>query len=220
MRFPPKKFAWLVVGVIVAALGWLLTSKRSINLRDFNPAAIAQHEAAAWKAYYAGEWFQLFSEVYQVGANEYGLALGDSLRLGYHAARSAWIFRTGKLPERTAAAEIEIRPFYQIISERSGLKFDNTRVAKLEVAWWEMRRQLRPGEAWAQTIAEQSGLVFDRPAESFLPATRLRVEAMQYRDQRRDGKMTDSDWEYVRALLTESAQLFWNAVHATPEPKN
>lgn len=199
----------VVLTVVAATLVW---PSGPVDLRQVDPGELARREAMAWRAYYEERYPTLFWQVFQISRNTFGFSLVDSLRLSYHAARSAAYFRRSNKEPDIAAARYHMGKYYRLISEKSVRPFDHERAGTLELEWWRMRRDKRPPEDWARVIADQCGIVYGLPAEAFLPATRLRVEAMVYRDAHRHKVMDDTHWQTIQNTLTESARKFREAL--------
>lgn len=207
---------WRILGgglvILAAAVATVLWPSGPIDLRKVDPEELARREAAAWRAYYEERYPTLFWQVFQISRNTYGFSLADSIRLSYHAARSASYFRRSNKEPEIAAARHHMGAYYRLISEKSQRPFDHERAGSLELEWWRMRRDKRPPEDWARVIADQCGVVYGLPGETFLPATRLRVEAMVYRDAHRHQIMDDTHWQTIQNTLTESARKFREAL--------
>ena len=197
------------LAVVAAVIFW---PSAPIDLRKVDPEELARREAAAWRAYYEERYPTLFWQVFQITRNTYGFSLADSMRLSYHAARSAAYFRRSNQDADIAAARRHMGAYYRLISEKSLRPFDHERAGTLELEWWRMRREKRPPEDWAQVIAAQCGVVYGLPNGHFLPATRLRVEAMVYRDAHRHVEMDEANWRIIQNTLTESARKFRKAL--------
>jgi len=189
-------------------VAWLVWPAGPVDLRAVNPAALAQREAASWRAYYEERYPALFWQVFQVAHSEYGFSLWDSVRMSVDAARAGMSFRHSNDPANVGRALKGMENYYGMIAAGSMQEFDRREVARLEVRWWEMRREKLPPEEWAQTMGQQCELIYGIPAAEFLPAVRLRVQAMVQRDASGDRAMDDADWLKIRAILTESAEMF------------
>lgn len=214
------KLRLLGLGGCFLLVGWLVWPTAPVDLRAVHSAALAQREAAAWRAYYEERYPALFWQVFQVAHSEYGFSLGDSLRMSFAAARAGRDFRSSNDPARVARALTGMEDYYGIIESGSGQEFDSREVARLEVRWWQMRREKLPPEEWAQTMARQCALIYGIPAAEFLPAVRWRVEAMVRRDAGRGSVMTDADWRKIEALLTKSATLLAEVCRRPPVADN
>lgn len=64
----------------------------------------------------------------------------------------------------------------------------------------ERRENVAPHD-YAVTVARLTAMLYGLAPEAMLPSAKLRVDAMVYRDARRDGAMTDADWQEVERLL-------------------
>jgi hypothetical protein len=115
-----------------------------------------------------------------------------------HTATSAAHFRTRTDDPRCLP---ELVNYYHIIARASPVRFDENEAARLELTWWKERRQKVPTQEYARTIAKLSSIIYGIPENDTLPASLLRAEAMAYRDARREGKMTENDWEEVTRQL-------------------
>ncbi|MCX6960651.1 MAG: hypothetical protein NTW91_10325 [Verrucomicrobia bacterium] len=62
------------------------------------------------------------------------------------------------------------------------------------------------------TIAQLTGLVYGVPEENVLTAATMRAGAMAYRDARRNGKMTEADWQEIACRLTLAFEALKEAV--------
>lgn len=162
-------------------------------------------EAGMWRSYYGGRWGRLGWQTLEVAHRQYGFSWWDSLRMATHAARAALYFRKNTDDPRCLP---ELEAYYGIIRQAMRGTFDVSQAARLELDWWKERRWNIPSQDYARMIARLTSLLFDVPEESVLLPSTLRAQAMAYRDARRDGKMTDSDWQEVtRQLILAYASL-------------
>jgi hypothetical protein len=190
-----------------------LWPKKRVDLRHFQSEELAVREAAAWRAYYEERYAALVVQVFQAAHAGYGFSLKESLRLSFHAVRGAAHFRRSNADQDISTSLREMEAYYLIVSENSLHPFDFHQAAALELQWWKMRREKRPEEEWAQTIARQCQVVYGMPAEVFLPSVRIRTSAMALRDSKRKTKMSEQDWQTIRDELRESARQFWNVLN-------
>ncbi len=95
----------------------------------------------------------------------------------------------------------ELEKYYTIIGQASGSDFDVCKVSALELAWWKARHQDIGPEDYARIIAQQASLYYGVSEASVLPGCVLRAEAMDYRDTRPDGKVTEPDWQEIARQL-------------------
>lgn len=208
-----RRFGLIGLGLCLLLVGWLFWPAAPVDLRSVNAPALAQREATAWRAYYEERYPVLFWQVFQVTHSEYGFSLWDSLRMSVDAARAGRDFRRSNDPLMVARALRGIENYYRTIELGSVQEFNSGEVARLELRWWQMRREKLPPEDWAQTMARQCELIYRIPASEFLPAVRLRVQAMVLRDAGREVQMSDVDWQKIEELLTKSATMFAQVCH-------
>jgi len=194
-----------MLAVVVAIFVWFENAVSGPDMTGFNPQEMGRLESAMWRSYYEGRWVRLGWQTMEVAHRQYGFSWWDSLRMAAHAAQAAWYFRkNGDDPKCLP----ELEAYYGIICKAVPRKFDIPSAAGLELAWWKERRRSITPQDYARTIARLTALVYGIPEESLLPSATLRAEAMAYRDARRDGKMTDADWqEIARQLMLAYASL-------------
>ena len=199
MRIIRRVFgAATMLAVAVAIFVWFQDAVSGPDMTGFNPQEMGRLESAMWRSYYEGRWIQLACQTMAVACGQYGFSWWDGSRLSFHAARGALFFRKNTDDPRCLP---ELDQYYAIISKATGQKFDVRAAAALELEWWKERRRGIVPQDYARTIAQVTALVYGVPEEMVLPAARMRAEAMAYRDARRDGKMSDADWQEVSRQL-------------------
>ena len=206
MRIIRRVFGGATVLVaVVALLIWLQDAVSKPDMSGFDPQEMGRLESGMWRSYYDGRWLQLACQTMEGACGQYRFSWWDGSRSSLHASRAALFFRKNTDDPRCLP---ELDRYYAIISKATGQKFDIRAAASLELQWWkERRRSIAPND-YARTIARATALVYGVPEETVLPAARMRAEAMAYRDARRDGKMTDTDWqEIARQLMLAYASL-------------
>jgi len=194
-----------VLVAVVALLIWLQDAVSKPDMSGFDPQEMGRLESGMWRSYYDGRWLQLACQTMEGASGQYRFSWWDGSRSSLHAARAALFFRKNTDDPRCLP---ELDRYYAIISKATGQKFDIRAAAALELEWWKERRRGITPEDYARTIARATALVYGVPEETVLPAARMRAQAMAYRDARRDGKMTDADWqEIARQLMLAYASL-------------
>jgi hypothetical protein len=206
MRIIRRVFGGVTVLVaVVALLIWLQDAVSKPDMSGFDPQEMGRLESGMWRSYYDGRWLQLACQTMEGASGQYRFSWWDGSRSSLHAARAALFFRKNTDDPRCLP---ELDRYYAIISKATGQKFDIRAAAALELEWWKERRRGITPEDYARTIARATALVYGVPEDKVLPAARMRAEAMAYRDARRDGKMTDADWqEIARQLMLAYASL-------------
>ena len=156
-----------------------------------------------WRSYYEGRWGLLGIQTMEVACGQNGFSWWDGARVSFYAARSALYFRKQTDDPR---CKPDLVRYYAIIGKTTGRHFDIQKAADLELRWWKERRQNVAPQDYAATIAQLASLVYGMSQESVLASSTMRANAMAYRDARRDGKMTDADWQEISRQLTQACR--------------
>jgi len=170
-------------------------------------------ESAMWRSYYDGQWLRLIGQTMQVSCDQYGFSWWDSVRLSTHAAIAAMYFRNDANDLRCIG---ELESYYGIVRRATYINFDAREAARLELQWWQERRRDVPPAQYARTIARLTGFIHGVGEKEAMEFALLRTRAMVYRDARRDGKMTDADWQEVSRQLTAAYTILKNEMLRTP----
>jgi len=197
----------LFMAVFLVADHWLARP----SMTRFDPDAMGRTEAAMWRDYYDGHWLSLGVHTAGLVRRQYGFSWWDSARASFHAARAALHFRQRTDDPRCLPALVS---YYDILAPAMPAGFSSTEAANLELRWWTERRRDVSEDEYARTIAALAGMCHGITAAAAEPASRLRAEMMAYRDARRDGRMTENDWEHVAARLREAWGALRTAVDA------
>lgn len=210
MRLLSRGIFLCVVAVLIAAIIVCFENAVSrANMTGFDPQEMGRLESAMWRSYYEGRWVQLAGQTMKGACGQYGLSWWDGCRSSLHAARAARLFRKNTNDQRCLP---ELERYYGIISEATGKTFDVRAAAALELQWWKQRRRNVGPEEYAGTIARLTSLIYSVSEEKVLAAAKMRTEAMAYRDERRDGKMSEADWQEVARQLILAYASFKEAV--------
>ena len=137
-----RRKVWLVVVLVVVAVGagygcW----PRRVNMREFDPARVARLETAMWRDYYEKRYVALFGALYSLSRDEYGFSPWDSVRVSYFAAKAAKDFQPTRSREEAQVARPTLEKYYAVIRARIGEEFDVRDAARLELDWWQLRRE-------------------------------------------------------------------------------
>lgn len=205
------------IGLLALAAGLLLVVAQDRtarpNPRGFDPQEMGRLESAMWRSYYDGRWLRLIGQTMQVSCGQYGFSWWDGARLSKHAAIAAMYFRRETNDPRCIG---QLESYYGIVRHATRISFDVSEAARLELQWWQERRRDVPPAQYARTIARLSGFIHGVGEVEAMESALLRTHAMVYRDARRDGKMTDADWEEVSRQLTAAYTVLKNEVIRTP----
>lgn len=207
-----KRLHIIWLGVLVAALYGLVP--RHADLRGFHPKEMARLETQMWRCYYARNYAGLSWYLYRTCRDEYGFSPADSVRLMMSAARAARVFQDSKNETESSSARPDLERYYALIQRRSRMTFNVARAAELELRWWQMRRQFATPEEYGRTVAELMSEIYQRQNANLHQAGQLRAQAMFYRDQRGNGKMTGADWQHVETQLSEAYRLYHRGIHS------
>jgi hypothetical protein len=176
--------------------------------RDFDPDALASLETRMWKAYYRRQPARLFGTLV--------LALREQARVGWPRALAASLLLT-RAAAGFARADGDYERFAPDIGRayrmlRLPLTVDAAAVARHELRWWVIRREigLAAGEAAGAEITRLYAALYAVPESSVAEAGRLRGMAAEVRDR---GATDDPDgrtgsgrasWPEVASLLRDS----------------
>jgi len=186
---------------------------RRADLRAFDPAGMARLETAMWRDYYEKRYPALFYHLYEVSRTEFGFSPSDSVRIALSAAKAAKAFQPTRSRAEAAAALPELVVYYALLRPAAPAAFDVEAVARLELDWWQVRREAVGPGLYGRTIADVAALTYGKsPDDPAISASGIaRAEAMAYRDARREA-MTDGDWTEIERQLLRAYQLLKTAI--------
>jgi hypothetical protein len=181
---------------------------RKADLRVFDPSGMAQLETAMWRDYYEKRYAALFYHLYELSRTQFGFSPLDSLRIALSAAKAAKAFQPTRSRGEAEAALPELVVYYALLRPAAPNAFDVETVARLEVDWWQARREAAAPGDYGRTIAKVAALTYGRSPDDALIADSgvARAEAMAYRDARREA-MTERDWTEIEDQLRRAYQL-------------
>jgi hypothetical protein len=212
---------WKATGVILLIVAaWIvydLYGPRSTSLRRFDPGEVGRLEAAMWRSYYQKQRVRLFNQMTELLRTQYNLPFFRSNRVGYSAARAAFVFKDGHNRAEYERALPYLVDFYSAIHQVSDIDFDIDRAARLELEWWIIHRQRASHkiEDLERALAELPAELYRMPAEKFIEHARLRAEAMTIRDTKAvEGGVTEEDWKRIEELLRASWLSLYEAVNS------
>ena len=191
-----------VLGVIGAYAAW----PRQADLRGFEPAGIARLETAMWRDYYEKHYVALFGHLYELSRTQFGFAPLDSFRIALSAAQAAKAFQPTRSREAANAALSPLVTYFRLLASATPGGFDAEEAARLELDWWQARREaVAPGQ-YGMTVARVAAVTYGKAADdpSLLISGIGRAEAMAYRDTRGQA-MTDADWSEIEYRSLKAA---------------
>jgi hypothetical protein len=206
-----------IAGTVLAlglALGAYAGWPRRADLREFDPARVARLETDMWRDYYEQDYGGLFAGLYALQRDVYGFSPWDSARIAGYAAKGAKEFQPSRSREEAQRALPALTSYFAILRERGSEDFDAAAAARLELDWWQLRREGAGPERYGEAVARVDEEVFGVRGDDLRRSGVLRAEMMAYRDERRDGRMREEDWRRVEEGLTRSYELLHAALHA------
>lgn len=184
---------------------------RHADLRGFDPEAMGRIEAASWRHYYEKQWPALFRDIYRGAREQYGFSPCEACQIALHAARAARRFQPSR---NRSAAEQAIPPlvdYFRVIRRDAKVEFDPAVAARLELEWWQLRRENKSWTDYGRAIAAASAMVYGRTPAELEPGSLKRAAMMDLRD-RKGRSMTDADWQGIERGLVEAWLLTQQAV--------
>lgn len=198
----------LALAMILVAGGAYASWPRHADLRGFEPAEIARLETAMWRDYYEKRYVALLAHLYQMSRTQFGFAPLDSFRIALAAAKAARAFQPTRSREAANAALPPLEAYYRLLASAVPGGFDVAEAARLELDWWQARREAVEPEQYGLTVARVAAITYGTPANdpSLLTAGIGRAEAMAYRDAIGEA-MTDLDWSEIECRLRRA---YWS----------
>jgi hypothetical protein len=194
----------LAIAAAAAYAGW----PRLADLRAFDPAEMARLETAMWRDYYEKRYPALFYHLYDVSRSQFGFSPFDSVRIALSAARAAKTFQPTRSRQEADAALPDLVTYYGLLQRAAPAAFDVREAARLELDWWQARREAFSPRSYGLTVAEVAAMTYGkRPDEPVLRQSGIeRAEAMAYRDAR-GRAMTDENWSDIERRLLGAYEL-------------
>lgn len=110
-------------------------------MRNFDPRRVAYYEKENWVAYYQKRWLRLMIVSVSMVKETFGLNWTQAIYAAYLVARAE--IAAAPFPKNDIElAESYMRRFYALIKRIHAADFDVAEVARLEVNWWVVHRQL------------------------------------------------------------------------------
>ena len=197
-----RKAVILTLAFVVVAGGAYAAWPRHADLRGFEPAEIARLETAMWRDYYDKRYVALFGHLYELSRTQFGFSPLNSFRIALAAAQAAKAFQPTRSREAASAALPPLVTYYRLLASATPAGFDVEEAARLELDWWQARREAAAPRQYGVTVARVAAITYGKPADdpSLLISGIGRAEAMAYRDARGQA-MTDPDWSEIDCRL-------------------
>ncbi len=212
-RIPLRRliFTGLIVSLLSGA-AWFFWPRKA-DLRAFDAQGMGRMEADMWRCYYNKRYLALGCDLWLTAYWQYGFSPWDSLQMARHAALAARAAQpTQSRTDAFAHALPDLKAYYQIIRDAAHVQASVEDLARSELNWWVLRREHVGWQAYGQAVADATAKLYGVPEPSIHASALLRAEMMDYRDERRDGKMKETDWQHIAKRLGESYSLLKQAV--------
>lgn len=167
-----------------------------------------------WRSYYESRRVALVRDLYRMSRQQYGFSPWASVRIAWHAAQAALRFQPTRSRVEAEAALPALERHFAVIRTGTGERFDVGEVARLELDWWQLRRENKTWEEYAPAVAKVSAAVYGISEGDALTSARLRSEMMAFRDARRDRAISKVEWSRIEEGLRESWERLRTAVSA------
>lgn len=196
----------LVVAIGSAAL--YACVPRQADLRAFEPAGMARCETMSWRKYYARSYLGLFYELYALPRTQFGFSPLDSAKIALASVKAARVFQPSTSRAQAFAALPYVVTYYRLLRPAAPVAFDVDAVARLEVGWWQARREAIGPHDYGLNIAEEAALMYGKSKDDpvLVESGIARAEAMAYRDARGTA-ITDADWSNIEMQLRHAYEL-------------
>ncbi|HEV7409490.1 MAG TPA: hypothetical protein VGO01_13475 [Bradyrhizobium sp.] len=198
----------LILVMAVGAAGIYLCWPRKADLRAFGPAEMARLETAMWRDYYEKHYPRLFYHLYELSRTQFGFSPLDSFRIALSAAQAAKTFQPTRSRAEADAALPQLVTYYRLLQPAAPAAFDVSEAARLELDWWQARREKVGPRDYGKTVAEVAALTYGKSKDdpTMLESGIVRAEAMAFRDAR-SKSMTEADWTNIEADLLRAYRL-------------
>lgn len=186
------------VALVAAYAAW----PRHADLRTFDPTEMARLETAMWRDYYDKRYGTLFYHLYQSTRSQFGFSPLKSLHISLTAAYAAKTFQpTHSRAEADAALPLLVS-YYADLAPAAPVNFDVEEAARLELDWWQARREAVGPRDYGLTVARVAALTYGKsPDDVGVKQFGIaRAEAMAFRDARGEA-IADADWTAIEAQL-------------------
>ena len=171
----------LALALMCGAIGAYASWPRQADLRGFEPAEIARLETAMWRDYYDKRYPALFYHLYELSRTQFGFSPLDSFRIALAAAQAAKAFQPTRSREAADAALPPLVTYYRLLASAAPGGFDVAEAARLELDWWQARREaVGPGQ-YGVTVARVAAITYGKRADD--PSLR----DIRHRPRRGDG---------------------------------
>jgi hypothetical protein len=181
----------------------------------FNPERVAYFEAAGWRAYYDHKWIKMLRLIVGLCQEQFSIPFPMSLLAGYYTIRASAAWVPADHDEQKILRYLE--KFYQLARRYSGLKFDPSRVAVLELQYFDVHRRLsgKPEkDEFLQILIDLHSAIFGLSSEQMEESAEWRLLAANTVDLITSNSSTDveGDWVKLEEYLRRCYRSIQNAL--------
>jgi hypothetical protein len=169
-----------------------------------NPDRVAYYEAAGWRAYYDHKWIKIMHLIVALAHEQFRIPFPMSLLAGYYTTRAsaAWV----PVDHDEQKVHRYLLKFYQVARRYSGLKFDASHVAELELQYFDVHRRLAgnpENEEFLQALIDLHSAIFGITPQQARESAEWRLLAATTVDLITSHTSTDveSDWTKLEDYL-------------------
>jgi hypothetical protein len=196
-------FGLAAIALVVYGVRRLLTSGGPRRF-TFNPDRIARFEAAGWRAYYDRDWPRLLRLLVGINREQFRMPFPQNWLGAYYVTRAAMAWSPKKNNPRLAHEFYE--RFYDLAKKYSGLRFDPSRVAALELRYNDVHRRLSglpDKREFVRVMTQLHSALFGIPPALARQSAELRVLANNVVDQITGKRSVDpeGDWQLLEEYL-------------------
>jgi len=164
-----------------------------------DPDQVAHCEAAGWRAYYDRQWLNVLKLMVTLAQKQFHIPFPVSLVAAYYVTRASILY--APVEHDTARVLAYLRSFYRLARRYSGLHFDPTHVARIELQYFEVHRRLAEEPDKQELVGvfvDLHSATFGISPQAAHESAVARTEAVTIVDSITHHKSTDIDGDWVR----------------------
>ncbi|MBV9229215.1 MAG: hypothetical protein JOZ18_07865 [Chloroflexi bacterium] len=165
----------------------------------FVPERVAHFEATGWRAYYDRQWLKMLGLIVALCQEQFHIPFPQSLLAAYYTTRAsiAWV----PVDHNIEKVRSYLRKFYQVARRYSNLTFDPTRVADLELRYFDVHRRLVGAvdkQEFLDTLIDLHSALFGLSPEQVRESAHFRLLAADTVDGITGHTSTDIEGDWVK----------------------
>ena len=180
----------------------------------YDPAQVAYYEKAGWEAYYDRNWTRAFWLLVQLNRALFGMPWFTAVSAALDTVRASRIF--APVDHDVPAAQAYLARFYAKARRYAGIQTDAETLARLEMDYWivhrelAIRRQQNPADDdltfLVDSLTKLHASLFASTPEIMRRSAELRAYAAEAVDRITGKRSTDvaADWRVVEDYLRQA----------------